>query len=272
MGFGIPISLVALYFLLSDAFPYFLRATFSNNVGYVGWGNKFIIPQGLLYLKLGLLGLSVLFLYYKRNILDKTHVLVYLWILFSLFNALFSQRPYTHYVLVTLPSLVLLLGLVTLKGKNFMMNAGLLAISLILLITNFSYYIKTVRYYPNYISFIYGGKSVYDYQKFFDGNTPRDYQLAAFLNANLKENENIFIWGNNAQVYKMTNTLPPGRYSVAYHINNYKDGYENTLQGLKREKPRFIIIMKNTYPYPFDLSGYNQRINIEGINIYERIY
>lgn len=272
LGFVIPIGAVALYFLIKDVFPYFLKATFSNNVGYVGYGNKFIIPQGLLYLKMAVLGLSALLLYAKKKSIDKLHIFVYLWVMFSLFNALFAQRPYTHYVLVTLPALILLLGIVISKGKNFMLSVLLFAVSLFLLITNFSYYIKTIYYYPNYISFIYYGKSVYDYQRFFDRNTPNDYRLSAFLNANLKTGENLFIWGNNAQVYKMTDKLPPGRYSVAYHINNYKDGYDNTLQGLKKDKPKFIIIMKNTYPYPFDLSEYKQRINIEGINIYERIY
>ena len=30
-----------------------------------------------------------------------------------------------------------------------------------------------------------------------------------------KKSDNIFIWGNNAQVYKLTEKLPPGRYTVA---------------------------------------------------------
>ncbi|MBI2026069.1 MAG: glycosyltransferase family 39 protein, partial [Candidatus Levybacteria bacterium] len=52
LGFAIPIFLVSFYFLLNGAFPYFLKATFTNNISYVGYGNEFIIPQGFLILKI----------------------------------------------------------------------------------------------------------------------------------------------------------------------------------------------------------------------------
>ncbi len=272
LGFLIPVLGVTLYFFVNSAFAFFIKAAFSNNVGYVGYGNKFIIPQGLLYLKLAVIGILVFLLYKKRDVIEKKQVFVYLWIFFAMFSALFAQRPYTHYVLVTIPALSLLLGITLNKGKNFIFNISLLLISLFLLATNFSYYIKTIYYYPNYISFILGNKSVYDYQRFFDRNTPNDYLLAAFLNANSKKTDNVFIWGNNAQVYKMTEKLPPGRYTVAYHINGYKDGFDNTLENINKIKPKFIVIMKNVYPYPFSLINYRQRINIDKIDIYERIY
>src|SRR3712207_7567947 len=35
-----------------------------------------------------------------------------IWVSFSLFNTFFSHRPYTHYVLVFLPSYCLLVGLI----------------------------------------------------------------------------------------------------------------------------------------------------------------
>src|SRR5665811_1233474 len=47
LSFIIPIAITALYFYLVGAFSFFLKATFLNNVGYVSYGNKFIIPQGL---------------------------------------------------------------------------------------------------------------------------------------------------------------------------------------------------------------------------------
>ena len=35
------------------------------------------------------------------------------------------------------------------------------------------------------------------------GNTPRDYEIAGYINLNIKTNDNIFIWGNNAQIYEL---------------------------------------------------------------------
>lgn len=271
LGFLIPVALVVVYFLTSGGYEYFIRAAFVNNIGYVGYGNKFIIPQGLLILKLFIIFSSLSFIFIKRKVLGNKFVFVYIWLMFSLFNAFFSQRPYTHYVLVVLPSFCLLLGLVFLKNRHFKFNLLILTITFFLLITNFSYYIKTIFYYQNFISFMTNQKTAYQYQRFFDGNTPNDYEIASYINRVAKKTDNIFIWGNNAQVYKLTDKLPPGRYTVAYHITSYQDGIPNTKEGLEKNKPKFIIIMGNVSKFPFLLSEYVQKISINGINIYEKI-
>ena len=271
LGFIIPITVVFVYFLISGGYEYFIRATFANNIGYVGYGNRFIIPQGLLILKLGILFLSLAFIFFKRKALDTATLFIYIWVLFSLFNAFFSQRPYTHYVLVAIPSLCLLLGLVLTKNKRFIFNFASLSLVIVLLFLNFSFYIKTAFYYQNFISFMIGQKNTYQYQRFFDGNTPNDYELASYINRIAKKTDNIFIWGNNAHVYKLTDKLPPGRYTVAYHITGYTDGIPNTKEGLEKYNPKFIIIMGNVAKFPFPLSKYVQKMNINGINIYEKV-
>lgn len=272
IGFLTPILLVSLFFIFNNAFSYFLKAVLFNNIGYVNYGNKFLIPQGLLIFKLFLLGIFSLFIFSKRKIYGNSFVFISLWLAFSLFNAYFSQRPYTHYVLVLLPAFSLMLGLFALN-KNFSKLAGILTISsFIVILLGFSFYIKTVFYYQNFISFLLEQKSVREYQRFFDRNTPNDYALAGYINLYVKPTDNIFIWGNNPQVYKLTEKLPPGRYTVAYHITNYKDGIENTQEGLLKNKPRFIILMPNVSPYPFMLSNYYFKIKLNGMEIYEKFY
>lgn len=272
IGFIIPISLITIFFTLNNAFPYFLKAVLFNNVGYVNYGNKFIIPQGLLIFKLFVLFIFSLFIFLRRKNYGNMFVFVSLWLGFSLFNAYFSQRPYTHYVLVALPAFSLMLGFFTLN-KNISKLAGILTLStFIAVLLSFTFYVKTVFYYQNFISFITGTKSVYSYQRFFDKNTPSDYDIAGYINLHSKPSDKIFIWGNNAQVYKLTEKLPPGRYTVAYHITNYKDGLENTKEGLLKNPPRFIIVMRNVSAYPFALSGYYIKINLNGTKIYEKLY
>jgi hypothetical protein len=157
-------------------------------------------------------------------------------------------------------------------NKNFSKLSGILTIvSFIVVLLSFNFYVKTVIYYPNFISFLTGGKSVNSYQEFFDRSTPRDYEISNYINFYTKPSDNIFVWGNNAQIYKLTNKLPPGRYTVAYHITNYKDGYSNTEKGLDVNKPKFIVIMPNVGPYPFSLFDYDQKINIGDAKIYERL-
>lgn len=270
-GFLLPIIFVAAIFLLRGGFSDLIRATFFSNIGYVGYGNKLIIPQGLLILKLVLLGGYSLFVFFKRKSFGSFATFVLLWTGFSLFNAFFSQRPYTHYVLTLLPSFCLLLGLLFEKTKQQYTYALIFILTLFLALTNFNYYVKTLTYYPNFISFVFGNKSVAAYEKYFDGSTPRDYALASFINANTTEKDNIFLWGNNAQLYKMTNKLPPGKYTATYHITNYKDGNSDTIAGLKKADPKYIIVMPNVGNYPFPLTNYKLKLDISGAIIYEKI-
>lgn len=271
LSFIFPIAITALYFYIAGAFPLFLKATFLNNVGYVGYGNKFIIPQGLLILKLVILFLFSLFIFIKRKSLGANGVFIFLWVGFSLFNAFFSQRPYTHYVLVFLPSFSLLLGFFLANKRWQKFSLIFILILAYLILKNFHLYDKVIPYYKNFLSFANGEKSLKNYQAYFDGRTPIDYQVAQYLLPRVGS-ENIFVWGNNAQLYKMLGKLPPGRYTVAYHIIGYKDGPENTKEGLTRTNPKYIIVMPNVKTYPFSLENYRQSAILSDVTIYERVF
>ncbi|HZJ18642.1 MAG TPA: hypothetical protein VFD45_03435, partial [Patescibacteria group bacterium] len=251
------------------AFSFFLKATFLNNVGYVSYGNKFIIPQGFLILKLVILFLFILFVFIKRKSLNLAGVFVFLWAGFSLFNAFFSQRPYTHYILVFLPSFSLLIGFLIANKKWQKFSLIFILVLTYLIIKNFHIYDKVIPYYKNFLDFANGQKSLIEYQAFFDRRTPIDYQVAQYLLPKIN-NENVFVWGNNAQLYKMLGKLPPGRYTVAYHITGYKDGLQNTAEGLLKTNPKYIIIMPNVSSYPFSLENYEQSVILNDVIIYER--
>lgn len=272
LGFTAPIILTALFFLFKGAIKDFFQASFIQNVGYVGYGNKFIIPQGFLILKLIILGAFVLFIFLRRSKITKSALFIFLWFAFSLFDSFFSQRPYTHYVLMMLPSFCLLTGLIFADKKSSKFAAALAIVTLILVINNFWFYGKTIYYYQNFISFITSNKSVNSYRSFFDQKTPRDYQLVQFITSHANANDNIFIWGNNAQVYALSGKLPPGRYAVAYHITGYKDGNDNTINGIKKENPKYIILMPDVGNIPFPLTGFKEKANIQNVIIYERLF
>src|SRR3989344_2360267 len=86
IGFSIPIAITAVFFFLNNAFPDFLKAALIQNVGYVGYGNKLLIPQGLLIAKLLLLSIAVLILFVKRGFIRFSIVFISLWFFFSIFN------------------------------------------------------------------------------------------------------------------------------------------------------------------------------------------
>lgn len=273
VAFLLPISIVALYFLFMGAFRDFFDAAFRQNVGYVGYGNAFIIAHGFLYFKLLLLGGFLFFLFRKRHIFSSAQIFILIWFAFSLFNAFFSGRPYTHYLLVLLPSFVLF-GAMVLGGQNSRLTRFgkmLFVVILFLLIKNFWLYTKIIPYYQNYIDFISNRKSVFAYQKFFDGKTPWDYELASYLRSHTKDTDGVFVWGNNAQVYKLVNKLPPGRYTVAYHMRSSEKTIKETISAIEKKQPKFIVVMAGEPAIPYSFPQYVQKFVIDKAIIYENI-
>lgn len=267
LGFLIPILITVTFFLLKGAFLDFFNASFLQNVGYVGYGNKLFFTQGLLVFKLIFLAFVILFLFFKREKLSRSLLFIFLWFSFSVFNAFFSGRPYTHYVLVLLPSFCLFLGVIFSEKKIKRLTTIICLVLIFIVYKNFWLYGKNISYYQNFFSFLLSKKSLNSYRSFFDSKTPRDYELASLVKI---KKDTLFLWGNNAQIYALAQKLPPGRYTVAYHITSSQKALKETEKALSNAKPKFIIIMPDVDPFPFPLLGYNQKFMIQNATIYER--
>jgi len=272
IGFLVPLVLTACYFVLQHNFSEFLQAAFLGDISYVGYSNTLFIPQGLLIVKCYLLVLFLLLVFWKRNLLSQPQLFTVLWFGFSVFNAFFSQRPYTHYMLVLLPSFCLLTGFCLLHlPKSVRRNLFLLLIATTLaLIIHFPFYIKTLSYYHNALLFLTNQQSLSDYQAFFDAKTPRDYELAFFLNSPKHRSDSVFIWGDRAQIYALSHRLPPGRFTVAYHITASSQNLKETQKALTAHPPDSLIILSEARPFPFPIGVVKKIITIPGATIYEK--
>jgi hypothetical protein len=274
IGFILPILLVSLYFIINNSFIDFIRAAFISNVSYVSYGNNIGSLPVLLFIKLIVLGLFLLFLFARRKNINHNLLFILVWFAFSLFNAFFSQRPYTHYLLVLIPSLSLMTGLLIFDKKYQKFTAVIFLIALFAVVKGFGIprFNKSIDYYQNFLSFAVGGKTMNSYQNFFDRRTPFDYEIARFIRPNLTKDDTIFIWGNNAQLYQLVGAVALTKYVVAYHISGYKDGFTSTQTSLEKTKPKFIVVMPNNGPIPFGLENYSEKIIIDNASIYERIF
>lgn len=270
LGFIIPIIVSILYFFSRNAFPDYYKAAFSQNVGYVGYGNYFLFPMGSLILKLILLSVSILLVIVFRKKLGYAGIVIFIWVVFSLFNALFSARPYTHYLLVLLPAASLLAGLVLDNKKLLKISLPSLLVVIMLVSFNFKVYKKIYSYYENYMQFVFGGKSINRYQSFFDNITPRDYEIAQMILMKTNKNEEVFIWGDSGQIYALAGKLPPGRYIVSYHITFYKNAIDETRKVLDIIRPKYIIQTKETTEINNFLGFYSLKYTLNNAKIYER--
>ena len=271
IGFIAPIIIAILYFLFVEALPDFMRASFAQNVGYVGHGNFFLFPMGFLYLKLALLLFSILIIIRYRKNFREPGVLILVWLVFSIFNAFFSQRPYTHYLLVVLAPFALFVGYILDNKKLLKITLPLLIIIVVIVLQVFRLnFKKIIPYYGNFLSLVSNNQSVESYQAFFDRNTPRDYKLANFIKSKTSDNESVYLWSDSAQVYSLSGKLPPGRYAVSYHVTFYPDATAETREAIEKKKVKYIIQTKQSPEILQFLDNYELKYKIEGVNIYER--
>lgn len=271
VGFLTPTILISIYFIIRANFKFFEAFLFSN-INYVGYGNEFFIPQGLLILKLSILGIFSLFVFWKRKNISKNILFIIIWFAFSLFSVFFSQRPYSHYLIMLIPSFSLLIG-AAIYAKKFQKIILAITLLIVYLIINNTFNLETkiTDHYKNLYYFCSDKKDLANYQAFFDQGVPRDYEVARYLRLNTNKNDKVFIWGNNAQLYKMINKTPPMRYTVAYHILYFPTGVEEMKKMLNDKKPEFIVIMPNVPEIPTNLENYTEVRDISGTKIYEKI-
>ena len=268
-GFLTPFLIILGFFATKGILKIFIQSAFASNVSYVSYGNQFLIPQGFLILKLLLLFAVILLVFVKKNSLSLAQLLIYLWIAFSLFNAFFSQRPYTHYMLTLLSSIALLIGL--LFEKKWILHFLLFIGIFFLLFKNFWFYGKTTAYYENFLQFLTSSTTISAYQSFFDKGVPRDYAIADFLKSNVHRNQSVFLWTNSAQIYYLVNRLPLGRYTVAYHMTANTATLQETAAVLRLTRPDFIVILPNAPDFPFSMTDYRLRVTIGDGLVYEKI-
>lgn len=271
LGLLVPMSIFTIYFFISGNISSFLESILFSNISYVDYQNRFIIPQGLLIFKTVILAGFLIFLSKNRHKLSFGLIFVLVWLTFSVYSSFFSQRSYTHYLLLTVPALILAGGyLFSVKRKNVLL-VGLYVLLVVFLLNHFKPYkfTKSFAYYGNFIGYITGRVDTTAYQSFFDSDVPRDYAVAQYLKMKLKAGDPIVVWGNSAQIYKLSDTLPVGRYTVLYHVNS-DAALKETVDAMNKKNPRFIIILKEGQEKDLPLTNYAYLLTIEGAAIYEK--
>lgn len=271
LGFLIFPVVFTLYFIAMNAFPDFLSGVLSENIDYVGVGNNFIFPMGILFIKV-VIALSLLtVLLYRRKSFSDNSLLLYLWLVFAMFSTFFSQRPYLHYILMLALPFSIFVGSIFESRKNMIVKISVSIVVVVVVYMNFGIYKKNIAYYQNYINFMLFDKEIDDYRLFFDRNTLRDYEIARFIDTFVNKNDqDVFLWSDSGQIYALSDTLPPGKYIVAYHITYYNNAVNYMMEQIEKTKPRYIIKTKESPEFRKFLPSYVLKYKIEDASIYER--
>jgi hypothetical protein len=281
LGFLLPIAFSAIWYFHKAALPEYLVAAFLQNVGYLSSWRPTEVQEPFLVKNAPLIarGLVVLFgsfsLYVFRKHLSKPFIFASLWLLFSLFAATLSERPYPHYLIQIVPPVSLLTGILLTKS-TLEQSLSVIPLSLAALVPvyyHFWYY-PTAPYYQRFIQFASRSVSREEYFDKFDTNVNRNYRIANFLTCSSKRNDPIFVWGESSPVYALSRRLPPLKYIATYHIIDFSS-QEEVLQTLTQNKPAFIIILPQSPAFPslaplLD-SNYLLIENIDGAKIWKLV-
>ncbi len=242
-GFAVPVILSIIYYSLNGAFTPYVRSALMQNIGYLSsWeGSNYS-----LYIRFAILiGLTLGLIKYRRKISSK-FLFFSLWFIYGLFGALLSGRPYPHYLIEIVPSLIILIAL-TIDKPQFK-NAAVTLTAFFLLIFSYFYFsfwwYPIVPYYKNFISYAVGKKTQQEYLNYWGDRTRNNYKTAKKIKELTTRKDRIFVWGEGSCLYALSRRLPPGRYTVNYHIYDF-DGYNETAQAINEQKPKLIVKMDN---------------------------
>ena len=267
LGFTLPILLSIGYYGSKGAFEPYVRSALMQNIGYLSsWQGSNI---GL-YTRLGLLGMFSLLMFIFRNKINYKLIFFTTWYAYAMFGVLLSARPYPHYLVEIIPSLTIIIVLALdnldkISSRNklkitFPNQYCLAAIFSIVLLAfvfkfyNFWYY-KQLPYYSNFFKYITKQIDQQEFFEYFGGKTNNDYKISRFIRGTLGKKDSVYIWGDAACIYTLSDQQPPGRYTVNYHIYDF-DGFNETLTAIEKNMPRIIVKLPEEEREWEDLNNY----------------
>lgn len=252
-GLALPTALTLLILQFQDISPLDLFANAAGSTSYVAAYNSGealirFLTFGTLPARLALLGLISAFLFFTRRLWQPPTLIAATWLSFTLFAALLSGRPYPHYLLQTIPPLVLAGTLLFnhIKTKDKVLLLGFLSLFAAAYFRfDFSTWSVT-DYYNNFIRYTTGQINRTEYYRRFDSRMPRNYALAERLRRLTLPTDKIYIWGTDPGVYVMAGRLQVEKLVTSFHVDDL-DYFDQTATALETELPPVIVVMENEW-------------------------
>lgn len=245
--------------------------------------------------KVVLLASWILALTLFRRSFSRTFLFASSWMGLTLIAATLSNRPYPHYFLQVFPAMAMVitaaLWLVVYALRRCRRDKGVLlcetdstkpvveAAGSFIIISAFIATIgllhvipyPTLKYYNLFFKLATKQISWEEYRDQFNPLLHDSYQVAKVLRRS--PDQEIFIWGNNPILYALSGKNPVGRFTVAFHIDDF-NAYDETIAAIEQKKPTFVIVMKDQQPLPglreYLMSGYISNSDYPTMTVWRR--
>ena len=264
-GVMLPIIGSIVYFVAIGSGKDYLDYGLLYNIRYSGsWqpdfpsafvGSLFSLPGKALIMITIVLALS-----FARKKLSPVFKFAAGWFILALFASILSNRPYPHYLLQVVPAFALLvpiiisnIGKIKTKFREVFLGSFLIALSAyVVLVLGVKPY-STSEYYSQFFRFVSGEITNEEYDHSFNFLVKDNYDVAKIISET--GTDRIFIWGTNPMLYALSQTTPTSRFTVSFHIKDFKD-HARTLNQIKEEEPRIIVVKKDEYEEFTGLESY----------------
>lgn len=281
VGFLIPIIASLMYFGFRQALSAYIINGLLYNFFYISsWQQSAttLVSQILTTIPARLLLLTFYLMIIIR--FTKTHTsLRYLliWLGCTLTAATLSLRPYPHYFIQVMPSLILILGTIPLVPHLQKVLALLSILTVVAIVSSLNLHpYKTKSYYQSFSAFISQKISFYDYTNRFDAETGTLYQVSYWLKTHSLNTDTIYIHGDLPNLYALSRRKPASPYTADYHVNSF-DAYDQVAQILRTKAPKYIIDLRNernSFPQLYQLldTHYITATTINHVRIYRYLH
>lgn len=246
----VSLALLAIYFHLNNGFGDFITAVFKQNFSYVaidsGPLSKLSNP---LFVKAFLLLFFLLFetLLFAKKMVPKELFILLTWFGFSLYGALLSNRPYLHYLLQIIPPGIILIHYLIKNLKKHFIFFILLIFVFYFLFSMFkgAFALDVRSYYTNFFDYISERKTGEQYANYFDRRAVTNYQIGNYIKENSLVNDPLFVWGDNAFVYVLSERSPATKFIQAHHLTTIPPiNYDLIILRLIKYQPKFIVVSR----------------------------
>ena len=295
-GFSAPVLVVVGYLAQQEALGEFLFAGFGYYVGYVQRGTRIpATPEFFLIRLITFMGVGLLvWRHFRGHVRSQDLVsrgLPWLWLVAAAYGALFTARPYPHYLLEAVPPLSLILApyltiwrtapVLGWSGGRLLAAFGATTAAVWIFVVIYMPWqpwanpSRTVAYYENFLGLMTANSTIQQYNDFFDKRVNRNLAIVSYLQEHATPGSYVLVWGDEPWIYPLAGIVNPTRYNVSYFAYEVPTGLDEVANAVRARKPRFVVWTKNKPLYPKlkdELDAhYRVVIAVENADILERI-
>lgn len=267
-GFVAPVLAATVVLAAVGVLNDFLFVGFGYYFGYVQREAR--IPASTIVIKAALVAATVALTWWlsrgERSQQRFMRTLPALWTAFAIFGALFTSRPYPHYLLEAVPALALLAATVFVAGWNTPLPqfttgraAAIAGVSVVTCALFLSIYVPWVRwaapdkmpgYYENFYLMMSGQRSIMAYNDAFDLRVNRNFVVLNLLRTLAKPGEKVLIWGEEPWLYALADLRAAVPYVVSYYAYEMPSGLQRVVSDIQTEKTGLVLWTKNKPLFP----------------------